>query len=316
MIEGARARPSVLDAWSVLRARQWAVFVPLSAAGVVHPDELRGVRLFAFASAAVVTGLALAYAYGLNALAERGTDRDARKNVLAGRAEVPTLAVAAVGAAGLGAASGAALLGREPLVAVALSLLAATLYSVGPRLKHLPVAGLAANVLIFAPLMFTAVRPGDAPAPLAWLVAAFVALVVQNQLLHEQADAAEDAAAGALTTARWLGERGARGLIVACAGALVAAGATSRSPVAFAVALAGAAASIAVALAPRPAAWRRRAHRYVAATVGASLFLVLHARGARSGGSSPDQSETPRAASSEASSAARVRCHSSLRLCV
>ncbi len=271
----ARSSPPVRDAWAVLRVRQWLVFVPLPAAGIARLDEVRGARMGELGAAAAVSSLALAYAYGINAVFDRRADRDADKNVLAGRADVPLGAiVASVTGAGLAALVGAGALGAGALRATAVSIAAGTVYSAGLRLKRFPLLGLAANLLIFAPLLFTAVRPGQAPAGLGLLVAAFVLLVTQNQLLHEEADAAEDEAAGALTTFRWLGPRGARWAFAALAAGLAVVGAVASAPAGVAVAVVGAVATVILGRSKRPASWRRRAHRYLAATIGAAFFLA------------------------------------------
>lgn len=272
MLERARAWPS---AWSVLRVRQWLVFAPLPAAGIARVSDVGPSRFGAVLAAAAVSGFALAYAYGINAIVDRHTDRDPGKNVLAGHDEVPPTVTASVATCGLAALAGAAAIGLHALEAIAISIAAGTVYSAGPRLKRFPLVGLLANVFIFAPLMFTALPAGGLPAGMRTLVPAFVVLLAQNQLLHEEADAAEDEQAGALMTAPWLGRAGARWALVALAASLVAVGVVARSTAAAAVAVMGAAATLWVSLGARPAPVRRKAHRYVAAAVGAALFLVL-----------------------------------------
>ena len=275
MDAGARSPPRTRDAWEVLRVRQWLVFSPLPAAGIARLDEVRGARAGEIAGAVVASSLALAYAYGINAIFDRGTDLDGHKNVLAGRQSVPLPAIASVAGAGLLAILAGALLGAGALVSIAASLAAGTVYSAGPRLKRFPAVGLTANLLIFAPLLFTAVRPGS-PSPALWLlVTVFALLVTQNQLLHEEGDAAEDEAAGAMTTGRWLGPRGVRGAVVALAAAIAACGVASRAPFSGGVCAVGAVATAWIGLWDHPARQRRQAHRYLAATIGAALFLAL-----------------------------------------
>jgi 4-hydroxybenzoate polyprenyltransferase len=270
----ARSSPRARDAWAVLRVRQWLVFVPLPAAGIARLDEVQGARMGELVAAAVVSSLALAYAYGINAIFDRRADRDPDKNVLAGREGVPLAAVVSVTCAGLAALVGAGAVSAGALGAIAISIAAGTVYSAGLRLKRFPLAGLAANLLIFAPLMFTAVRPGHAPGNLGLLVLAFGLLVTQNQILHEEADSSEDEAAGALTTARWLGRRGARWAFLALAAGVAAVGARASAPAGVAVSAVGALATVLVGLCDRPAAQRRRAHRYLAASIGVALFLA------------------------------------------
>jgi 4-hydroxybenzoate polyprenyltransferase len=252
-----------------LRAPQWVWFLLLPLAGF---DRLDGARL---ALAVACAAGALGWAYGVNAVAERHTDRSARKNPLAGLAVLPratwlvllgALALALVAARGLGPLA---------LGAVTLSVLAGTLYSVGPRLKSWPGAGLVANTLIFTPLPVLGALRGALPPAFAVTTVTFVALLVQNQLAHELADAAEDEAAGAHTTARALGEDTTRRLLagLAVAGAVLCAvvpGPRHLVPTSAAV-LAAATASL--FLAPDWAI-RRRAHRLVSLLGGAALFAA------------------------------------------
>jgi 4-hydroxybenzoate polyprenyltransferase len=268
------ARDERRDTWAVLRVPQWIHFVSLPAAGVAHLDELHGERLLHVAGAMGICGCSLAYAYGLNAIYDRHADRDVRKNALAGRAKVPTRVVASVTCAGVSALLGAALLGVNAFAWVAISLLASTIYSAGPRLKRFPGAGLFGNLLIFLPLLFMAVDPRSAPGSIRLLVAVFALLLTQNQLLHEEGDAAEDADAGDTTTARWLGPRAVRWAIAVLGAGVVAAGAFAPTALAAGLCLAGGLASAVVGLTVRPARVGRLAHRYVSATIGVALFLT------------------------------------------
>jgi 4-hydroxybenzoate polyprenyltransferase len=246
----SRAIPALL----ALRPGQWAHFVVLPAAGGAG-----GARL---ALGAVAAAAALAFAYGVNAVADRATDRSRAKNPLAGvaapgREVAVTLAACAAAAAAAGAA-----LGPASLLWVAASLACGLAYSVGPRLKAVPVAGVVCNTGIFVPLLAVAL-PARPPEGTVVLIAAFVALIVQNQLLHELADAGEDADAGDRTTARVLGPTAARAVVAALPLVLV-----PLSLPAAAVA-AGAVAGVAVS----GAAAARRAHRWVALVAGALLWL-------------------------------------------
>jgi len=267
--EAVVVRASPLD---VLRARQWAHFLALPLAafeGASWPRLALGV-----AAAAA----ALAYGYGLNAISDRATDADPRKNPLAGRAGCPPSVAALVGASAALAVAATLALGRGPATAAALSLLASTAYSIGPRWKRLPLAGTALNVAIFAPLLFVAGPAAGAAGArgLALVAAAFVTLLLQNQILHERADAAEDAAAGARTTAVWLGARGSTALSIALG--VVGAGVAvlvAPSPAAAAAAIASLTAGTGVAAAgPAVPSARRRAHRIAALAGGALLFAA------------------------------------------
>jgi 4-hydroxybenzoate polyprenyltransferase len=134
--------------------------------------------------------------------------------------------------------------------------------------------GLLANHAIFLPLLFPAVKPGAAPVGLWLLAPVFALLLTQNQLLHEESDAAEDEAAGVTTTARRLGVRGVRWAVLALAAGIVVAGALAGGGAVIGVCVVGAAATAAVGLSGHPASLRRRAHRYLAAMVGVALFLA------------------------------------------
>src|SRR5262249_19989840 len=65
-------------------------------------------------------------------------------------------------------------------------------YSVGPRLKRIPVLGTLANTTNFAPLLWVGIAAPRAPLGMAPLTLAFTCLLLQNQLLHEAADRDED----------------------------------------------------------------------------------------------------------------------------
>src|SRR5262249_15234378 len=149
-----------------------------------------------------IAALLLSYAYGLNAISDRATDLDERKNPLLHVTDCRAALTVVL------AAGGAALLLSllfPPIVraAAAISLASATVYSTGPRAKRVPVVGTLLNLGIFAPLLWL-----GRERPLWIEVVAFAVLLLQNQLLHERADAAEDAAAGVHSTASALGERG------------------------------------------------------------------------------------------------------------
>jgi 4-hydroxybenzoate polyprenyltransferase len=258
--------------WSVtigaLRARDWLHFVALPLASVpLHPslEQVAVVPLTLVSAAA-----ALAFAYGLNAIADRRAD-DPSKNPLAGTTGALRRVVATVFASGALALAAAAPVGAATVGWVSLSLAAGALYSAGPRFKAVPGLGLVSNVAIFAPLLFAGPEPR--PPLFGLLVTTFVALLVQNQLAHELADAAEDARVRALTTARALGPTGTRALVcaVSAAGAAAAA-AASASGRAAVVAIVGLVVGAAVAMGRDPRRARRR-HRVVAIAAGAALWI-------------------------------------------
>src|SRR5262249_8720144 len=96
------------DAARALRARQWLHFtvLPLAAMGGGAPVSSARLGLGVGVAAAL-----LAYAYGANAIADRGTDASLRKNVLAGVVAAPLRAAGLVASAGAIGFAGALLLG-------------------------------------------------------------------------------------------------------------------------------------------------------------------------------------------------------------
>jgi len=263
--------PGRLAPLELLRIRQWAHFLVLPLAAFEPAAGWPRLGL-----GVALTALALGYAYGLNAISDRVTDLDARKNPLAGIANPLRSAAALVAGCGVAALGLAFTGGRVATEAIALSLLAATVYSVGPRWKATPGLGTTLNAVIFAPLLLcTAPRVGASP----WLpleLTTFCALLLQNQLLHERADAAEDSAAGVRSTALRVGPRAASAvaLMLGAAGAALA---CLLAPVAGGAAAAGAAllaGSLVATRGPGPLPARRATHRWVAFAGGALLFVV------------------------------------------
>ena len=258
---------------AALRVRQWLHFTVLPAAALGHGAAARGE--LEVARGALIAAFGLAYAYGLNAITDRATD-DRRKNPLSGDPSVPPAVAAAVVACGLVALALAASGSLVACVAALVCVLAGTAYSAGPRLKAIPVVGTLTNVAIFAPLL--AVGLGEAPRPAAFdaLAWAFVASLLQNQLLHELADADEDRRASVVTTARLLGPRGTSaavallGLGGASGGALLSASAAQAIAV---VLLFGATTLAAFARGWAPDA-RRRRHRWIGLTGGGVVFAA------------------------------------------
>ena len=150
----------------------------------------------------------LAYGYLLNGLADAYMDRRGGKNPLAGfrgRTGPYRAVIVVLGAIALVlSASGS----FPAIVATATALTSGTLYSVGPRLKRFPIVCTLLNVGCFAPLLFVG-TPDREIFQVQWaLGAAFVALLLQNQLLHEAADAEDDARGGVRTTFSVLGPAG------------------------------------------------------------------------------------------------------------
>jgi len=235
----------------VVRARQWIHFIVLPLAG--------GIELFPLVMAAAL----LSYAYGLNAISDRATDLDERKNPLAGVADCRAALVVVLAAGG--AAFGMSLL-FSPIVraAVAISLASATVYSVGPRAKRVPVVGTLTNLGIFAPLLWL-----GRERPLGIEMVAFAVLLLQNQLLHERADTAEDQAAGVRSTAAALGARGTVFAILAL-GIVGIAGSIALSSLGGAIGIVFAST---LPLAFEAESEQRLAHRWIAFLAGAAIFI-------------------------------------------
>ena len=222
----------------------------------------------------------LGFAYGINAVAERRSDRSAVKNPLVAAPQLAASASAAALIAALVAASAGLYLGGPAPAAVGLSLVCGLLYSVGLRGKRIPGLGLALNVGIFVPLAVLLLDRAAPPPSFGHELAVFALLLAQNQLIHEHADLDEDRRAGVRTTARLLGERGTQvavgglGLLLALAALRLAPG-PGQLRVALLLA-AGASWIGVVGLARDPAAARRN-HRVLALVGGALLWLVAWA---------------------------------------
>jgi 4-hydroxybenzoate polyprenyltransferase len=249
-----------------LRTRQWAHFAVLPLAGL-HSFSAREAPRVLLAVAAA--SAALAYAYGINACADRGSDASVDKNPLVGLSETPSSVRAMVAISAILALIAAVPLGLDAVKLTVASLIAGTAYSVGPRLKALPLLGLVFNTAIFAPLL------GLLHLPSAVLFIVFVGLLVQSQLLHEAADANEDELAGARTTARTLGTSSTRAVIALVAiPTVVVAVRVAPSLLSSVAAAAAIAAGTAASLVERDPAAGRALHRRVSIVAGGILFIV------------------------------------------
>jgi 4-hydroxybenzoate polyprenyltransferase len=183
------------------RVGRWVHFLALPLAGF---DAHGGLPAIAAALRGVIVAFAvLAFGYTLNALADREMDRPA-KNPFAASGTPPLTRMLLAGLAGsaLLASAGAPLGAR---VATMVALASGVVYSVGPRLKRLPIVGSLANLTNFAPLLWVGESDGAASRSLGSLAVAFACLLLQNQLIHEAADREEDVAGGVCTTVATLG---------------------------------------------------------------------------------------------------------------
>ncbi len=256
-----------------MRVRHWAHFLllPLASVGGAEPRTVatslpRGVAI-AFC--------VLAFGYLLNGVSDCGMDGSADKNALVGSARTHS-SVHAILFALAAAALLLAFASPWPVtIATSICLASGVAYSIGPRLKRFPIVGTLLNVSNFAPLLWVGLATAE-PAPGLWpLTAAFVGLLLQNQLLHEAADREEDARGRVITTVRAFGDRAAGGL-AALLGTIVVLSASARFEGAlFALAF--------VALFPLLLVFRgsdakamgaaRRLHRFASLAAGGALFL-------------------------------------------
>ncbi|MFV8749441.1 UbiA family prenyltransferase [Nannocystaceae bacterium ST9] len=265
-----------------LRTPQWLHFSVLPLAALGSDDLLAPPSswLRVLVGCLIAAGC-LGFAYGINAVAERHSDRSAAKNPLVAAPEQATHATMLALVVGLLALGLAALLGTWALLAAALSLICGATYSVGVAGKHVPVLGLVLNTGIFAPLTALLLRPDLIPPSWPHELAVFVLLLIQNQLIHELADYDEDRAAGARTTARLLRRRGTIRVAV-LAGFAVPLASIALAPSAGQALLSSAIAAVATLIAfeaRRDPARSRQVHRAVAFAGGALLWLFARVVG-------------------------------------
>jgi len=259
----------------IVRFVQWRHFLllPLAALCVEpRPMSVRWPDLALGIGAAVAV---LGHAYGLNAVADRHSDVSRLKNPLIGQHTLTAGTRWSLAAMILLGLLCGALAAPTPRLATLVAFVAGTVYSVGPRTKSVFVLGTLTNVLIFAPLLLVGVGSASLEASLGAthrLLLMFVVVLLQNQLVHEIADAPEDRLAGDRTTALVLGDARARQTCVA----LGLGGAALCLAVDHTLgswwAAAGMVAGGLVALRPVDAASLRVHHRFVALGMGAVLF--------------------------------------------
>lgn len=260
-------------AMAAIRLRHWLHFLLLPLAGR-DPSLPFATSAVAIGRGTVIAFCLLAYGYLLNSQADQHMDLvPDKRGVL--KVEPGAVRAALIGlvAVALGLSLTAPwIVGVATLVCLA----SGTAYSVGPRLKMLPLVGSALNIGNFAPVLFVGLSRNEIPGALVVLTVSFAFLLLQNQLLHEAADAEEDARGGVQSTFRRLGRKTTSGLAL-LSGSVVALVATSSSLAAFA--------AIAFALATplslvrwgdrgELAARLRLAHRGVALGYGAWLYLA------------------------------------------
>jgi 4-hydroxybenzoate polyprenyltransferase len=262
------------------RVREWVHILPLPLATFDTAAPL-GIALVAAARGIANAFAILAFGFLLNAVFDRHVDRDAHKNplILSGAADYRSSLVA------LPAVSLvlAALSPWPALVATLVCLILGCVYSTGPRLKSVPVAGSLINAAGFTPILFLGMASPSLPPRFGYVTLAFAALLLQNQLIHEAGDQIEDRASGIRTTWLTLGPRWTA-LFAALAGSGAAIGAVCVVPKVEHAAMAGVlGASFVIAfplllasrgLTARQAARLRVVHRWCAVVVGTALYIT------------------------------------------
>jgi 4-hydroxybenzoate polyprenyltransferase len=261
----------------MLRFREWYYFLALPLAGL-DPALGASRNACAIGRGVVVAFCVLGFGYLVNAAGDIDSDLDAAKNPLLACGGLLRSRAGALAVAGALATAAVALAAGGPAVALGatlVSLASGTVYSVGPRLKAVPIVGTLANATNFAPLLWVGAA-GDEPSLARRLAPAFAGVLLQSQMVHEAADAAGDARAGVRTTFVALG-CGWSALLAALFGALTAfgsavgdaarAGLVAAYVVAFPLALARQGGD------PRRAARLRLWHRWSGVVLGAALLV-------------------------------------------
>jgi 4-hydroxybenzoate polyprenyltransferase len=214
----------LIDLLRLYRVRQWVHILPLPLA-TFDASVPTATALVAAARGMANLFAILAFGFLVNAIADRYMDRDARKNplVVPGRNnyKLSLIALPAVSVA-LAACSP-----WPEQLATACCLADGVLYSVGPRLKTIPVVGTLANAAWYVPMLYLGMADASLPAGFGVIATAFTALLLQNQLIHESGDRIEDAESGIHTTWLAFGPRWTA-LLAACAGTVAIVRAASR----------------------------------------------------------------------------------------
>jgi 4-hydroxybenzoate polyprenyltransferase len=265
-----------------IRLRHWAHFLLLPLA-TFDPWSRSSEAYFAAARGVASAFSILAFGYLLNSLSDRRMDLDARKNafIVAGAGDARFLLF------GLIAASvGLALLSPWPArLATLLCLAFGCIYSIGPRIKSIPIVGSLTNLANFGPLLFVGMQNASLPPGFAFLALAFAALLLQNQLIHEAADSVEDRRGGVRTTWMMLGPARTAWLAALLGLAATGAAASLLSPfapqtmVALCLGVFGVGFPLLLArrgVESRVATRLRIAHRGCALLFGMGLFVAWH----------------------------------------
>ena len=186
------------------RVRDWIHIlpVPLASFDLYAP---RGSAWLAAGRGVASAFVILAFGFLLNSVSDRQVDRDGRKNplIIAGAAGYQySLAVLLVLSLALAAVSPV-----PARLAIVSCLVLGVVYSVGPRLKSVPVAGSLTNAAGYTLMLFFGMSSATLPAGFGYVALVYATLLLQNQLMHEAGDQFEDRASGIRTTWLTLGPR-------------------------------------------------------------------------------------------------------------
>ena len=270
----------ILHFYRLYRAPEWVHILPLPLATFDASVPL-GTAMLAAARGIANAFAILAFGFLLNAVSDRHVDRDARKNPLLvpghGRYKTSLVVLPAISVA-------LAAFSPWPVqLATAWCLTLGCVYSIGPRLKAIPVVGTLTDAAGFAPILFLGMVGPSLPVGFGTIAIIFAALLLQNQLIHESGDRDDDAASGLRTTWLTLGPRWTA-LLAAAAGTVATVGTASsdagvRSASVPAIVCAAFVLAFPLllawnALTPARARRLRVVHRWCALLVGATLYVA------------------------------------------
>ena len=197
-------RRTIRDLLRLYRVRDWIHMlpVPLATFDLYAP---RGRAWLAAGRGVASAFVILAFGFLLNSVSDRQVDRDGRKNplIIAGAAGYQySLAVLLVLSLVLAAVSPV-----PARLAIVTCLALGVVYSIGPRLKSVPVAGSLTNAAGFTLMLFFGMSSATLPVGFGYVALVYATLLLQNQLMHEAGDQLEDRASGIRTTWLTLGPR-------------------------------------------------------------------------------------------------------------
>src|SRR5947208_14218500 len=198
-------RRTLSDLLRLYRVRDWIHMlpVPLATFDLYVP---RGRAWLAAGRGVASAFVILAFGFLLNSVSDRRVDRDGRKNplIVAGAAGYQySLAVLLVLSLVLATVS------PVPARLAILSCLAlGVIYSIGPRLKSVPVASSLTNAAGFTLMLFFGMSSDTLLVGFGFVALVYATLLLQNQLMHEAGDTVEGRSSGLPTTGLAVGRRG------------------------------------------------------------------------------------------------------------